>query len=175
MDHMTCRSSSSEAQNQHEKYHLNIAARGRPTLVEQNWHPAVFVRRCGLLSANSPKLKKIYHQLVLLIEEHLWKRETALILERCNNIHVQQQQYACITSLKGDPIIWSPTGRPADPPSTNPQGTTNAGSPAKLTFTCISHQIAQHSLRFTDMVTLTPQMTMNRILLPRSSFTNKPN
>lgn len=38
-------------------------------------------------------------------------------------------------SQNGDPIIWSPTGSPAAPPSTNPQGTTNAGSPAKLTFT----------------------------------------
>jgi hypothetical protein len=52
------------------------------------------------------------------------------------------------TSQNGDPIIWSPTGSPAAPPSTNPQGTTNAGSPAKLTFTYISQQICNPFIHF---------------------------
>ena len=53
-------SSSKEAQNQHQRC-LNVAT-CLPTVVEQNWHPAAFARRCGLLSADSPTVKKIDHQ-----------------------------------------------------------------------------------------------------------------
>lgn len=45
------------------------------------------------------------------------------------------------TSSNAAPIIWRPTGRPADPPSTNPQGKTNAGNPAKFTFTCVTDTV----------------------------------
>lgn len=48
------------------------------------------------------------------------------------------------TSSNAAPIIWRPTGRPADPPSTNPQGKTNAGKPAKLTFTCVKDIIVSN-------------------------------
>lgn len=44
------------------------------------------------------------------------------------------------TSSNAAPIIWRPTGRPLEPLSTNPQGITNAGRPAKLTLTCIKNQ-----------------------------------
>lgn len=40
------------------------------------------------------------------------------------------------TSPNAGPIIWSPTGRPQVPPLASPHGTTRAGSPARLTFTC---------------------------------------
>lgn len=44
------------------------------------------------------------------------------------------------TSSNAAPIIWRPTGRLEDPSRTNPQGNTKAGSPAKLTLTCIEHK-----------------------------------
>ena len=59
-----------------------------------------------------------------------------------------------VTSLNGDPIICSPTGSPAAPPSTNPQGTTNAGSPAKLTFTYISCDFKPFRFLFSTIIML---------------------
>lgn len=130
------------------KFMHQLRVEGQKNILEE------FAQRCGLFSTIFPamtsgdynplKLERIrfhekqgnlYNNINILIARKV-SQEKGIKLTLKWKFSIRKLK-RCFTSSNAAPIIWSPTGIPADPPS-NPHGKTNAGRPAKFTLTCIT-------------------------------------